>query len=145
MNKTGTYPTTYFQQVPRCHFVECTVVRTWGRPLTSTPPVCHYAMYRHSFTLTITFYIKNRGDTSHGTTNRKTGETLHMEQQTEKLIKHKVWRWGEGRTTARGQKTHNTHNWNTMDTVHEEADDDDMMTQTMMAIVYDGLVVMFMV
>jgi len=68
-----------------------------------------------------------------------------MEQQTEKLIKHKVWRWGEGRTTARGQKTHNTHNWNTMDTVHEEADDDDMMTQTMMAIVYDGLVVMFMV
>jgi hypothetical protein len=32
-----------------------------------------------------------------------------------------------------------------MDTVHEEADDDDMMTQTMMAIVYDGLVVMFMV
>jgi hypothetical protein len=32
-----------------------------------------------------------------------------------------------------------------MDIVHEETDDDMMTTQTMTAIVYDGLVVMIMV
>jgi len=55
MKKTGIYPTTYSQQVARCHFVECTVVRTWAWPLTSTPPLCHYAMFRDSFTFTFTF------------------------------------------------------------------------------------------
>lgn len=48
-----------------------------------------------------------------------------------------------GHNNARGQKTHNAHNWNTIDTAHEDADD--MTTQTMMAIVYDGLVVKIMV